>query len=70
MPGNRLSLTVRVSCQIDLFSLLYFLSQICQNITFASDRNIFGFIVMLHIKAKLTFWQITNMSVAGSNLIV
>ena len=41
MPGDCLSLTVRVRCQIDLICLFYFFAKLCKHISLSSDRNIF-----------------------------
>ena len=43
MPGNRFSLTVRVSCEIYFICLFCFFSQTCQQFSLSPDRNIFDF---------------------------
>ncbi len=70
MPGDRFALPVRIRCQIDLLGFFYFFSESGENIALSPDRNIFQFKIIFRRKAKLTLWQITNMSVARHHLIV
>ena len=69
MPGDRLSLPVRVGRQIDPVRLLHFLAQLCQDFSLSADRNIFWLIVVLYINSKLTFGQISHMPVGSVYLI-
>ena len=56
VPGNGLSLTVRVRCEINLVCFLHFFSKLCQNISFSANRNIFWFIIMLSVKSEAALW--------------
>jgi len=70
MPGYGLSLTVRVSCQINLISLFYFLAQLGKHIPFSPDGDILGFIVMFRIKSQLAFGKVPYVASGGIHLIV
>ena len=70
MPGNRFSLTVRVSCEIHFICFFHFFAKIREDISFSSDSNVLRFKIMFHINPKLTLWKIAHMSVGSCNLII
>ena len=69
MPGNRFSLTVRVSCEINFICFFYFLPKLRKDISLAPDRNIFRFIIIFHINSELALRKISHVSVGRVNLI-
>ena len=70
MPGDRLSLTVRVSCQIHFVCLFHQLAQVGQNVSLSTDRDIFGFEIMFHIDTQLTLGQIPHMAIGCGHLVI
>ena len=69
MPGNRFSLTVRVSCEINFICFFYFLPKLRKDISLAPDRNIFRFIIIFHINSELALRKISHVSVGRVDLI-
>ena len=55
VPGNGLSLTVRVCCQINTVSLLYLLFQIFNNVLLVRTVNVSWFEVIVYVNAKSAF---------------
>ena len=70
MPGNRISLPVRVGCEIDFFCFFDLFAEVRQDVTLAADRDILRFVIMLHINAELALGKVTHMPVTGCYLIV
>ena len=70
VPGNGLSLAVRVRCKENFIRLFRFLAKRSQNFSFSTDRDIFRLIIMLRIKAELTFRKITDMACRSHDLII
>ena len=70
MPRDCFSLAVRVRCQIYFIRFLHQLAQRSEQLALSADRNIFRFVVMLHIDAELTFGQVADMPHAGGDLIL
>ena len=69
MPGNRLSLTVRVSCEIDLICFFHFFPEFRKDIALTPDRDIFRFIIIFHINSELALRKISHVSVGRVHLI-
>ena len=61
MPGDRLSLAVRVSCQIDHICLLYFLAKSGKHITFSPDRE--GEAISWHLMKALKLDELKDKKV-------
>ena len=69
MPGDRLTFTVRVSCEVNLGSIARFLADTGQNIAATTDCNILQFEIVVHIHANLTLGQIADMALRCLHLI-
>ena len=69
MPRNRLSLTVRVSCEIYLICLFYFFTKLRQQFSFSTDGNILRLKIIVYINSKLTFRQIPDMSIGRNDFV-
>ena len=70
VPGNSLSLTVRVGCEEDLVSTLCFLLKLLNNVALATDIYIVRLEIILNVNSKRTLRQITNVTLRCNNLIV
>ena len=70
MPGNGLSLTVRVSCKINLICLLGCLAKLGKQLALSTDGNVFRLEIILHIYSKLTLGKITHMAVGSLHIII
>ena len=70
MPGDSLSLAVRVSRQVNLLGLLHFLAKLGQHISLSADGNILRLIVVFYVNAQLALRQISHMSVGGVHLVI
>ena len=62
MPADRLTFTVRVSCQIDFIRFLRFLAKRRKNISLTADRDVLGLVVIFRIKPHLALGQIPYMT--------
>ena len=49
MPGDCLSFTVRVRCEIDLICFFCFFTEFCKKLSLSSYRNILGFKIIVYI---------------------
>ena len=69
MPGNGLSLAVRVGCEIDAGCIFGFLFDAGQNVAPAADGDVFHFKIMVRVHTQLRFGQIAHMALRGLHVI-
>ncbi len=62
MPGNRLSLAVRVGCQEDLFRLFGQDFQFLDHRSFFIGYAVLGIEIIVHVNRKLGTQQVTHMT--------
>ena len=70
MPGDGLSLAIRVRCEIDVVCFLDLLAESGQHISLSPDGDVLRFVIILRIKAQLAFGKIPHMSAGGVHGIV
>ena len=70
MPGNRLTLTVGVRCEIYFFRFFHFLTQIGKDISFTAYGNVFRFVIVFNINSHTALGQVPDMSVAGRHFVI
>ena len=70
VPGNSLSLTVRVGCEEYLVSALRFLLKFLNNVALTTDIYIVRLEVVFNVNSERTLGQITNVTLRCNNLIV
>ncbi len=70
MPGNRLALAIRVSCQKDLLTLFGRSLQVRNNAFFPLHRDILWFEICLQIHPQLTLGQVSQVPHTGFDLII
>ena len=70
VPGNGLTLTVRVRREKDLCCLLCFGSELFDNVALASDVYIMRLETVFDVDAERAFWEIPDMTLRCNNLVV
>ena len=70
MPGDCLSLTVRVRREKDLTCLFSLGTKLLDNVTLASDIYIMRLKAVLYVNSESALGQISYMSLGGNNLVV
>ena len=69
MPGNRLSLAVRVRREINFICLFNPFPKVCEKFSLSADRYIFRLKIMFDVNAHLALGQISDMPLAGSHIV-
>ncbi|MPM90936.1 hypothetical protein SDC9_138059 [bioreactor metagenome] len=70
MPGDGLSLAVRVGSEVDFFSPLRLFFELADQLSFSANRNIVGLKVVVDIDSQLAFGQVAHMPHRGDDTIV
>ena len=69
MPGDCLSLAVRVGCQIDFSGSLRLFFEFLDQIALPADRNILWLKIVFHVDAQFALRQVSDMSDRSNDLI-
>ena len=69
MPGDCLSLAVRVGCQIDFSGSLRLFFELLDQIALPADRNILWLKIVFHVDAQFALRQVSDMSDRSNDLI-
>ena len=69
VPGDRLSLAVRVRCQIDPVRLFDKLAQSRQELALAADGDVLGLVIVLDVDPHLALGQVADVSVGRGHLV-
>ena len=70
MPGNRLSLAVRVGGKIDLFGVLRFLSDLFEDVAPAAQGDILGLKAVVDVHPGLALGKIAHVTVGSDHLVM
>ena len=70
VPRDRLSLAVRVSCEIDVLTFFCAVAQLLDDGLLACQRAVFRLEIMLDVHAQRALRQIAQMAHAGLDLVV
>ena len=62
MPGNRLALAIRVTCEIDFIRILGIFFERLDEVALATDVDVFRLELVIYVDAELALRQIAQMS--------
>ena len=70
VPGNSLTLAVRVGCEEYFSGILGFLLQLLNNIALTADVDIMRLKALFNINTETALGKVSDMALGGDNLIV
>ena len=70
MPGNSLSLTVRVSCEENFVCAFCLALKLLDNVTLAADIDVVRLKAVFNINTERALGQVTDMTLGSNYLVV